>query len=348
MHPVVFSREWFDHHQRTILWLLNAPLIGRWFRWVLCIRTHDVGYRGRIVQILPHAYIVASRGGSRTADFRTHAKYAKRLYYAFRPLWWTLHAWDQVIANPLVPALNAGFDTLTAYPDAGNPGTTTFDTNVARTGVAFSETWATLRAGAGVSGGGTGVDATSATARIGTVACSATTDEFSGIHRSIFTFATSSLGIADVSAATFSIYGFSVNDTLSGGIATVDVYLATPASNNTFTEADYQQVGTASQTGAPLLASAFSVSAYNNFTLSSLTGINKSGISAFGMRNANYDANNVAPTWGSNLTADVLAYFADQTGSANDPKLVVTYEAPSRLVPRNRLRPRVFAPGRAR
>ena len=79
MQPVVFSAAWFARHQRTLLWLLNAPVLGRWFRWVLCLRPHDVGYRKPIVQLLPHAYTVANADGTRTTDFRAHAKYAKRL-----------------------------------------------------------------------------------------------------------------------------------------------------------------------------------------------------------------------------------------------------------------------------
>lgn len=51
-------------------------------------------------------------------DFRTHDKFSKRLYYAFYPLWWTLHQWDTLFANNFAPQLNFGFDTLTAYPDA--------------------------------------------------------------------------------------------------------------------------------------------------------------------------------------------------------------------------------------
>lgn len=38
---------------------------------------------------------------------------------------------------------------------------------------------------------------------------------------------------------------------------------------------------------------------------------------------------NVAPTWSPDAGAYVAAYFADQTGTANDPKLVVVHSAPT-------------------
>src|SRR5438046_3617479 len=98
-----FSKAWFEKHQRVLLWLLNHWLTRRWFRWVLRIRKHDIGYNKPIVRLLPNCYTVFNRFVANkvelTTDFRTHAKYAKRIYYGFWPMWWALHAWDSFLAD---------------------------------------------------------------------------------------------------------------------------------------------------------------------------------------------------------------------------------------------------------
>src|SRR5438105_15444444 len=97
---MVFDRDWFLQHQTKLLWLVNFPLTRRWFRWVLRIRPGDPGFRGIICEVSPDNYKVVRgfKDGELelSADFRTHPKFAKRLYYAFRPLWWMIHLWDQV------------------------------------------------------------------------------------------------------------------------------------------------------------------------------------------------------------------------------------------------------------
>lgn len=322
MYPVVFSAAWFAQHQRALLWLLNAPLIGRWFRWVLCIRPHDVGYRARIVQLLPHAYTVENGDGTYTMDCRTHAKYAKRLHYVLWPLWAALHAWDAWVANPFVPALNAGFDTLTVYPDP-NPETTTVDGEARRQGV--DEAFATLRNGVGNSS-----DDTASVSSFTRIACSATTNQFSSIYRSIALFDTSTLGAAAViSAATLSLYGTFKNDP-AGWSPSLDIYSAAPASNTALVNADYGTLGTTSYTGSPISYSAWAA-AYNDFVLNATgrSAINVTGVSKFGARESTYDAAGSAPTWSSGAAMTMEGFWADQTGTASDPKLVVTYSVQS-------------------
>lgn len=322
MQPVVFSEAWFSAHQRTLLTLLRLPGIGRWFRWVLCIRPHDVGYRQEIVALAPNSYTVANEDGTRTTDFRTHTKYAKRLYHAFRPIWWTLHAWDTAIANPLVPALNAGFDTLTVYPDP-NPETTSVDGVVRRQGV--DESFASIRGGSGNS-----VDDTSAGLEFVRLACSATSNQFSALYRSILLFDTASLTAgAVISSAVLSLYGTFKNDPASWS-PSIDIYSSAPASNTALANADYGTLGTTSYTSAPISYASWA-SSYNDFTLNAtgIAAIAKTGVSKFGARESTYDAGNTAPTWSSGATMTMEGYFADQTGSSNDPKLVVTYTVPT-------------------
>lgn len=316
---VVFSAEWFEKHQRILLWLLNAPLIGWWFRWVLCIRRGDVGYRQKIVRIAPHYYTVGNANGSLTTDFRTHAKYSKRLYWAFLPIWRTLHWWDETVANPLIPALNAGFDTLTAYPDPST-GATTVDGIVGRNDV--SEAWSTIRSGAGTSAGAGDV-----TNYAFFIQAAATSGQWQHLRRGVYLFDTSAIGVSgSITAATLSLYGVAKSDDL-GITPSCDIYTTTPAANNNLAAADFGQFGTTSQTTGAIAYGSLSASAYNDWTLSA-TGrgnISQTGVSRFGTRNGNYDADNVAPTWSDSLQSWFEVYQADQTGTTNDPKLVVTY-----------------------
>jgi hypothetical protein len=89
---------------------------------------------------------------------------------------------------------------------------------------------------------------------------------------------------------------------------------------------------------------------YNDFQLNSsgLASIPSYGVSKFGSRNASYDAAAISPTWGNFLNSVINIYYADQAGTSNDPKLVVSYTPASKFSPPNKLRPRLFRPGLAR
>lgn len=342
MHPVVFGRAWFDRYQGVLLSLLRAPIIGGELRDALAIRRHDVGYDRCIVRILPHGYIVDNMDGSWTFDVRTHAKYAKRLRAAFAPIWRAAHAWDRFVANPIVPALNLGFDTLTAYPDP-EVAITACDGYVARSGV--DETWATIRSGAG-----NDASLGDAFAAGFQFIASTTVNQFSRLRRGIYNFDCLALPAGPtISDVTLSLFTQDRGDpgTLNPD---ADIYAATPAAHTTIANADYGQISTTSMTGAPLSFATIFSAAYHDFVFNA-TGIAtvSSAVVAYGSRNANFDAANVAPTWTSNALTYWNSYHADQTGSADDPKLVVTYApAGSRMLRPKALRPRIFAPGLAR
>lgn len=336
--PAVFSPAWFQRHQQRLLWLLACPLIGRWFRWCLCIRSCDVGYHGRIVALYPHAYTVDHGNGTRSTDFRTHAKYAKRLYCAFRPVWWMAHAFDMLIANPLRPAWNLGCDTLTTYPDAGSgAGTFAVDGFVYRAGV--EETWATIRAGAG-----TGAADTSTPERAFSIRSFSSSGNWFEIVRSIFLFDTSSLNTGDtITAAVLSLYGSSKADPLSI-TPNADIYTSTPAADTALVAGDFTQIATTSQTGSPITYASLVTSAYNAFTFNA-TGrgnVSKTANSKFGCRNANYDVSGTVPTWSASVTSEFRVAFADAAGLTQDPKLVVTFTPPPPPVPGANERVRVF------
>ncbi len=324
MHYLAFNKEWFSKHQKTLLWFLNFPLTKRWARLVLRIRSCDVGYQKQIVQLLPDSYTVVNRVlGSRvelTTDFRTHGKYAKRLYHAFKPVWWAMHVWDW-FADVFASRLSFGFDTLTAYPDP-NPETTTVDGFVFRQGV--NETWSTIRAGAGNANDSTGSDMFVGFDNSGT------TNQYAAIYRIITLFDTSSLtGVASISNAVLSLYGETKTDG-SGNAPDYNIYTSTPASNTDLINSDYGQIGTTAQATA-ITYSSISTSGYNDFTLNAtgIGNISKTSVSKFACRDTTYDAVGASPTWGSAFNSTSILFFAaDRTGTSQDPKLVITYTVP--------------------
>ena len=158
-----FDATWFHRWQWLLLAILHEPLLGRVFRWILGIDRAAVGHRARIVALWPHGYVTAREEPGRrhlveyagfrprwvrtapqtvyTADIRTDRVFAKAIYAAFWPVWWTLHAWDWAIADRWVPAWSAGLSTLTAYPDA-HPESMTVDGNLQVN--VFGDTWANV------------------------------------------------------------------------------------------------------------------------------------------------------------------------------------------------------------
>ena len=322
-HWRAFDKEWFARHQVWLLFGLNTPGLATIVRGLLRIRMSDVGcpWGTAIVAIAPDHYTVCLPDGQLRTDFRTHWKYSKRCYYAWKPLWWLLHGWDAVFADRWAPALSYGFATLTAYPDA-HVESATVDGYVTRENL--DETFTTLRNGAGNASG----DADTSALFCG-VTSSTTLNQFATIVRSIFLFDTSGIDdLSTVTAAVLSLAGTSQADTFTVPAAPdIDIYASTPASNTALANADYAQIGTVSQTGSPITYAGFNTSGYNDFTFDA-TGrgnVSKTSISKFGARNANYDVANSAPTWSSGKVARFVGSFADVTGTTSDPKLVVTY-----------------------
>lgn len=323
----VFSEEWFQLHQNKLLWLLNTRGIRFVFRWILRIHK-DIPIKERIVELAPH-YFTFNRhlrkayGEYRifqTTDFRTDNKFAKRLYLAFKPLWWTLHAWDWIVSDywNLAPQLSFGFSTLTSFPDPST-GATTVDGNVERGGV--DQTFAAIRVGAGtLVDNAAGLTSTS-------VNCSTTSNQFKQIDRSIFTFDTSSITAgATISNAVFSIWGNDKGNQI--GSYALHVAGATPASNNVLVAADYSQCQTTSFANIAYASISATNVAYNDFTLnaSGIANISKTGISKFSLQ-FSWDILNdtTGLTWISNGVSYFNGDMADTAGTSNDPKLVVTY-----------------------
>lgn len=320
---MVFGKRWFKEHQGKLLWLLNAPFIGRWFRWKLRIRSQDLEWGQRITAIRPNSFSYGDRwiwdNGTwnlvRETDFRTNNKFAQRLYFGFKPLWMAMHVWD-LVADAFVPQLSFGFSTLTAYPDPGPTEVATVDGRAYTTG---QITWTLARDaatgdGAGDNEGGTGISAAEAK--------SVNAANFE-IIRSFFLFDTSAIN--DAETVTAAVFSFVSNSVTNGDSGTLRLVTSTPASNTAIVAADFDQLGTVAQASDLAYGSITADSSTYNAMALNATGrgnVAKTGISKFGLREGAHDADNVAVANGT--TNDCGVFMAEAAGTTTDPKLVVT------------------------
>jgi hypothetical protein len=331
-HFLAFTPDWFAKHQKFLLFLCNAPLIKYWFRYVLRIHKFDCPLDVKITELAPNHFSYGDKiiynpkdktfKRERTTDFRTHPKFAKRIYFAFKPMWWAFHAWDWLVADRFVKTWSWGFSTLTAYPV---PGTTT-DGWAASNGET-NLSWSAIRGRTGDAH-----DNTSAYDTYILIRASGTgNNSWQYLYRSIFLFDTSGLtSAATISATVLSLYSTAATD---GAVILpdIDIYTSTPASNTALANGDYSQLGSTSQTGSPITYVGWNTVGYNDFTFNS-TGrgnVSKTSISKFGARNQNYDASNSLPNALATDFSYLVGYFSDNAGTTSDPKLVVTYTVPS-------------------
>lgn len=329
-HWRAFDKKWFSKHQKTLLFLLNAPVLKYLTRYIFRIRKYDCPIDSNINRIEPNAfwYNAKKEGGivTVTADFRADDKFSKRVYYSIRPYWWLLHYFDEFFADSYAPSLSFGFSTLTTYPQA-NGTDNPVDGYLARDSI--DETWATIIAGAGTTAlSGNGLGAGTAIQIVAFRSSASINDRYVNLIRGIACFDTSSLtSSASISSAVLSVYGSNKIDDASK-TPNIDVYAATPASTTAIDSGDFQQIGSTSQTGSPISYASWNTAGYNDFTFNA-TGrgnVSKTGVSKFGFRNANYDVAATTPNMGSGyLRAYLNGYYSGETGTTKDPKLVVTY-----------------------
>lgn len=304
---IVFDKNWFIIHQSKLLYLLRFRL----FRWCLRINTDK-----RIVHILPNAYFVKGREDNEyIGDFRTHDKYSKRIYYAFKFLWYLLHFIDSL----KIPQLNFGFDTLTVYPDP-YPFTTTLYATVGR--IAVDETWSTIIAGVG------NTMTFDIAVDINTTRASTTTNQFDVLDRFEMLYDTSSLTpSASINSAILSIYGTSPGiNPRTLGTPPIHICKSNPSLNTVVDPSDFQRF-IDNTSYANITVANWINGAYENFVLNTqgLLNISKNSISKFGMRSEWDITGSFTGVWSSG--AEVTWHFStpNQTGTSEDPKLVITY-----------------------
>lgn len=140
------------------------------------------------------------------------------------------------------------------------------------------------------------------------------------IYRNYFYFDTSSLTAdASISAANLYIYG-------TADYSLTDFYIRLVAWNEgtAFSSGDYDGLGTTVY--ASLDTSVWSSSSYNTLAFTNTTTISKTATTNMGLRSSR-DIAGTAPT-----QREYVSYYAvEQTGTANDPYLEVTYTIPNAL-----------------
>lgn len=311
-HFNYFNASWFNKNQKALLFLSNNFILKYWFRWVLRIHK-DLSFKESIYKIEPHYYVVNIGLNEYRADFRTHDKFSKRIYYAFRPIWHTFHVLDYFL-DAYLPKLSFGFSTLDFFPEAGTSGSTC-DAEVYKstTNVSFAtHRDASAGTNAGASSGTGGIQ----------LACGTDTDMFNLLARLFFTISTSSLtSSAVISSASFSLKPNYKVESL-GNVAT-HIADNTQTNNNSIATGDFSKIGRTSYGNF----TSYTVDAYStaSFNATGISAISLTGITKLSAQLAWDIDNSFSGTWHSNWSTAYTMYLADTSGTGSDPKLSVTY-----------------------
>lgn len=179
-----------------------------------------------------------------------------------------------------------------------------------------SSAWATLRAATD------GTDAYNAQTGVASLCYADGTSADKYIDRSFFYLDLSSIpSNAEIVSATFQVYVVAASSGAGGSIYVVE---GTQAA--TLTTADFDACGSTAFVDTPTNFSALTTSAYNTFTLNA-AGLaylkSRFGSTAKLCLRSSFDINNVAP--GTSAYSDFTGYFADRTGTTEDPKVTISY-----------------------
>lgn len=237
----------------------------------------------------------------------------------------------------VVESGTVGNSTLVAYPDA-NPETTTFD-GLYRIYIGIGFSWSTLMTGNG--DGGTNDDVASGWA-IGfrQTNYGAGSQLWRHVMRTDTLFDTSSIPDTDtISSATLSLSGngtsaWDMSDVITATQRTLEVVEHDTTSNTAITATD-MPVSTFGATSWASFdpgsdGSSWNDAGYNDFTFNAtgISNVSKTGVTKLGILTG-AELNNSEPGKSATDYAwwNVQIYFADQTGTTNDPKFTVEHSA---------------------
>lgn len=334
---------WFQINQPLLLWLSNTQYgrdllhIPQMYGEIVHLKKNSV-----CAKITPTQYLSDFRIGSKWANviryrWEDFKKCEKWYYDRFDP---TKHInlYPRTSVRPFTKPieiqsfldfykeLNLVATTTTVYPDP-DPETTTVDGTASR--ISVDESFSTIRGGAGNS------SSDSSTLNAPQLKESGTSGQWQWLRRGYALFDTSSIPDADsISATVFSLYGSSAaNDVpLTAAEAALSIVSGVPASNTAIVDADYAIANFGSSKYCTDYAYAsFSSVAYNDMTFNAtgIAAVSKTGVTKLGFRYA-VDVDNGSPTSNGNLDASAYTWLsADNAGTTNDPKLVVTHAVDS-------------------
>lgn len=305
-HNLMVDKDFFKRYQKGIVWLFNTRF-GKWY--------FNIQPKGKIIKVFPNAIRWDNYDGTVTSEFRTHNRFAYRMNTLLK--WVPFLRWDFGY-----PQLQFGLTVTPFYPNA-NPESTSVD---GRQGVNnYNGTWANIIAETTGTFGGDGDSSTQPLY----ILSDTTPNQWDVITRSFYLFDTSSIDDGDtIDSATFSLWPTAKVDSLGvGGEANSAWVLVSsnPASNTAIVSGDYDSLGSTSF-GTSVIYNSRTTGAYNSITLnaSGLSNISKTGVSKFGLKTG-WDHNATAPTWSASSEHYETCFFAEQTGTENDPKLEVTH-----------------------
>lgn len=324
---MVFSKDTFEKHQNLLLFCANK----KWLRWLLGLnRLPENIKKKHFCQITPSSVhwikSVNKKGvpmiGS--ACF-TRQRFAEALAYNLSPF--VYFQMGKKTVWHLSPVGILGMLAMVLVPKVGFlgfVGTVTDFFSGAGDGYAYriaNQTWPNLRAGTG-----TGHDNTAVTGNFGYMQCGSSLNVFAAIARSFLPFDTSALTSgATVSAATVNVYG-------SAKVSTIDHNLVidktAPASTTVLANTDYDSShhSFVLQSDTQILCSAWNTAGYNAFPLNAtgLSNINTTGVTEFGGK-LDVDLSDTVPSWTGAAESYGQCHFSEETGTANDPYIEITY-----------------------
>lgn len=215
----------------------------------------------------------------------------------------------------------------TFYPDADAESTSVDGVVWRQPAGGAGETWATIRAGAGTgsadTGGSSGCNfGTGLLVEYDTIS---SPPGYRYIFRTIMLFDTNTLpNTASISSATLSLYG--ICKLHNNGNYDYNIYTSTPASNTGLANADYGQTGTTAQSDTAIAGTSLSTTGYNDWALNStgIGSISLTGVSKFSLKSTQ-DSSNTDPLQTTRTQQYVLFGSAEDAGTTQDPKLVVTF-----------------------
>ena len=305
------DKKFFKQYKRQLTWFANTKLGKLFFGFKKMGHTLD-GYK--IVEIHPNSITQDIGNGKLRTQFFSRPEYSYRVNRLFE--WLPLNAIKRIELDGqwlLQPKL--GLTTSTFYPAVG--ANSPVDGRLNETGTSWADNRAAEEAGS--------VEVTTSNDII-------VQSEYTAVNKPIsrcaFCFNTAALSTEDISSAYLSIYSSkSGNNSETNYPADLAVVSVDLDSTDDLIAADYAIAnwGSTRFTASDYDLGTFIASVgYKNFTLNSAGVLNilKTGVSQFGIRAAN-DIDNNTPT----ARSYGFGYYADETGTAKDPKLVVEHEA---------------------
>lgn len=237
-----------------------------------------------------------------------------------------LSVMKNIHGDELIVRGKIGNTTSTFYPDA-HTESTSVDGSIEIVNLTSSGFAATRGAASGTHLNDSG--SASAVNRSGSPYTYYRGSSYVEMGRSYLLFDTSALGDGDtISSAVLSLYVVSKSDGINDANSFIAITTSSPASNTGLALSDWSQIGGTRQheTSQDKDITGITTSAYTDWTLNAtgIGNISKTGVSKFGAREG-HDLNNVDPAGGADSSINFST--AEQTGTTQDPKLVVEHSS---------------------